>query len=75
MILNRAGIETMVKEGRIATALREARQALPSRFAGKAGTQPSPTYPRRALKQTLLDARSISYTDRRPGLSGSIRGS
>lgn len=63
MILNITGIDTMSKDGRIApgTAVRLASSVVA--IAVKAGTRKPDISTPEALKQTLLDAISISYTD------------
>jgi molybdate transport system substrate-binding protein len=63
MILNRAGIETMVKEGRIATGSPTKLAGSPVALAVKAGAPRPDVSTPAALKQALLDAKSISYTD------------
>ena len=63
MILNRAGIETMVKEGRIAAGSAVKLAGSPVALAVKSGTAKPDISTPEAFKQTLLAARSISYTD------------
>ena len=63
MILNRAGIETMVTEGRIAAGSAVKLAGSPVALAVRAGTARPDISTPEALKQTLLAAKSISYTD------------
>jgi molybdate transport system substrate-binding protein len=63
MILNRAGIETMVKEGRVAAGSPVKLAGSPVALAVKAGTAKPDISTPEALKQTLLAAKSVSYTD------------
>jgi molybdate transport system substrate-binding protein len=63
MILNRAGIETMVKEGRIAAGTPVKLAGSPVALAVKSGTPKPDISTPEALKQALLSAKSISYTD------------
>lgn len=63
MILNRAGIETMIKEGRIAPGSPVKLAGSPVALAVKAGARKPDISTPEALKQTLLAVKSISYTD------------
>jgi molybdate transport system substrate-binding protein len=63
MILNRAGIETMVEAGRIARDSAVKLAGSPVALAVKAGTPKPDISTQEALKRTLLAAKSISYTD------------
>ena len=63
MILNRAGIETMAKEGRIAAGSIAKMAGSPVSLAVKAGAPKPDISTPEALKQTLLAVKSISYTD------------
>jgi molybdate transport system substrate-binding protein len=72
MILNLAGIETMNKEGRIATdsTLKLASSSIA--VAIKAGAPKPDISNPEALKNTLLNAKSISYTDPAAGGASGI---
>jgi molybdate transport system substrate-binding protein len=72
MILNLAGIDTMSREGRIApgSAITLASSAVA--IAVKAGAPKPDISTPEALKKTLLDARSISYTDPAAGGASGI---
>jgi molybdate transport system substrate-binding protein len=63
MILNRAGIETMIKEGRIAPGSPVKLAGSPVALAVKTGAPKPDISTPEALKQTLLAVKSISYTD------------
>jgi molybdate transport system substrate-binding protein len=63
MILNRAGIETMVDEGRIAAGSPVKLAGSPVALAVKAGARRPDISTPEALRRTLLAVKSISYTD------------
>ena len=63
MILNRAGIETMVKEGRIESGTAAKLAGSPVSLAVKAGAPRPDISTPEALRKTLLAVKSISYTD------------
>lgn len=63
MILNRAGIDTMVREGRIVPGSVATIAGSPVSLAVKAGAPRPDISTPEALKRTLLAAKSISYTD------------
>jgi molybdate transport system substrate-binding protein len=63
MILNRVGIETMIKEGRAAVGSQTRLAGSPVAIAVKAGSSKPDISTPEALKKTLLAAKSISYTD------------
>lgn len=63
MILNLAGIDTMSKEGRIAPGSAVTLASSAVAIAVKAGAPKPDISTAEALKKTLLNARSISYTD------------
>jgi molybdate transport system substrate-binding protein len=72
MILNLAGIDTMSKEGRIAPGSAVTLASSAVAIAVKAGApRPNISTPA-ALRKTLLDARSISYTDPAAGGASGI---
>jgi molybdate transport system substrate-binding protein len=72
MILNLAGIDTMIREGRIAPGSGVKLASSAVAIAVKAGAvRPDISSPG-ALKQTLLNARSISYTDPAAGGASGI---
>jgi molybdate transport system substrate-binding protein len=72
LILNRAGIDTMIREGRV-TAGSEVRLASSATaIAIKAGADRPDISTPEALKRTLLAARSISYTDPAAGGASGI---
>jgi molybdate transport system substrate-binding protein len=72
MILNSAGIDTMTKEGRIAAGSAVTLASSAVAIAVKAGAPKPDISTPEALKTTLLDARSISYTDPAAGGASGI---
>ena len=72
MILNLAGIDTMSKEGRIAAGSAVTLASSGVAIAVKAGAPKPDISTPEALKKTLLDARSISYTDPAAGGASGI---
>lgn len=72
MILNLAGIDTMSKEGRIAAGSAVTLASSGVAIAVKAGAPKPDISTPAALKKTLLDARSISYTDPAAGGASGI---
>ena len=72
LILNRAGIDTMTRDGRILPGSEVTLASSATAIAIKAGaTRPDISTPD-ALKRTLLAARSISYTDPAAGGASGI---
>ncbi|MBS0547878.1 MAG: substrate-binding domain-containing protein [Proteobacteria bacterium] len=63
MVLNRAGLEAMTKEGRVVPGSQVKLAGSPVAIAVKAGAARPDISTPEALKQTLLNAASISYTD------------
>jgi molybdate transport system substrate-binding protein len=63
MVLNRAGLETMTKEGRVVAGSQTKLAGSPVALAVKAGARKPDISTVEALKRTLLEAKSISYTD------------
>ncbi len=63
MILNRAGIETLTGDGRIVAGSQAKLAGSPVAIAVKAGAPKPDISTPEALKQALLKAKSISYTD------------
>lgn len=72
MILNRAGIDTMIKEGRITPGSEVTLASSAVAIAVKAGAPKPDISTPGALKKTLLDAKSISYTDPAAGGASGI---
>ena len=72
LILNRAGIDTMNREGRILPGSEVTLASSATAIAIKAGANKPDISTLEALKQTLLDARSISYTDPAAGGASGI---
>ena len=63
LILNRAGIDTMIRDGRILPGSEVTLASSPASIAVKAGAPRPDIATPEALKRTLLAARAISYTD------------
>jgi molybdate transport system substrate-binding protein len=72
MILNLAGIDTMSQEGRIAPGSAVTLASSAVAIAVKAGAPKPDISTPEALKKTLLNARSISYTDPAAGGASGI---
>jgi len=72
MILNLAGIDTMSREGRIAPGSGVTLASSAVAIAVKAGARKPDISTPEALKKTLFDARSISYTDPAAGGASGI---
>jgi molybdate transport system substrate-binding protein len=72
MILNLAGIDTMSKEGRIAPGSAVTLASSAVAIAVKAGAPKPDISTPEALRKTLLNARSISYTDPAAGGASGI---
>jgi molybdate transport system substrate-binding protein len=70
VILNRAGMDTMQRDGRIASEVTLA--SSPAAMAVKAGAPHPDISTGEALKRTLLAARSLSYTDPAAGGASGI---
>lgn len=72
LILNRAGIDTMIREGRVLARSEVTLASSATAIAIKAGAvRPDISTPE-ALKRTLLAARAISYTDPSAGGASGI---
>lgn len=72
LILNRAGIDTMSREGRILAGSEVTLASSATAIAIKAGAAAPDISTPAALRRTLLDARSISYTDPAAGGASGI---
>jgi molybdate transport system substrate-binding protein len=72
LILNRAGIDTMSREGRILAGSEVMLASSATAVAIKAGVRKPDISTPAALKQTLIDARAISYTDPAAGGASGI---
>lgn len=72
LILNRAGIDTMRREGRILAGSEVTLASSATAIAIKAGARKPDISTPASLKQALLDARSISYTDPAAGGASGI---
>ena len=72
LILNRAGIDTMIRDGRILSGSEVTLASSATAIAIKAGAAPPDISTPEALKQTLLTARAISYTDPAAGGASGI---
>lgn len=72
LLLNRAGIDTMIREGRILSGSEVTLASSATAIAIKAGAARPDISTPEALKQTLLAARAISYTDPAAGGASGI---
>jgi molybdate transport system substrate-binding protein len=72
MILNRAGMDTMMKEGRVLAGSATKIAGSPVSLAVKAGAPRPDISTVEALKRSLLAAKSISYTDPAAGGASGI---
>lgn len=72
LILNRAGIDTMIRDGRILPGSEVTLASSATAIAIKAGAARPDISTPEALKQTLLTARAISYTDPAAGGASGI---
>lgn len=72
LILNRAGIDTMIREGRVAARSEVTLASSATAIAIKAGADRPDISTPEALKRTLLAARAISYTDPAAGGASGI---
>ena len=72
LILNRAGIDTMIRDGRILPGSEATLASSPAAIAVKAGVPRPDIATPEALKRTLLAARAISYSDPAAGGASGI---
>lgn len=72
LLLNRAGIDTMIREGRVLPGSEVTLASSATAIAIKAGAAWPDISTPEALKQTLLSARAISYTDPAAGGASGI---
>jgi molybdate transport system substrate-binding protein len=72
LILNRAGINTMIRDGRIAAGSEVTLASSPAAIAVKAGAPRPDIATVEALKRTLLAARAISYSNPAAGGASGI---
>jgi molybdate transport system substrate-binding protein len=72
LILNRAGMDTMIREGRVAAGSETTLASSPAAIAVRAGAPRPDISTAEALKQTLLAARAISYSDPAAGGASGI---
>jgi len=72
LILNRAGTDIMVRDGRILPGSEVTLASSPAAIAVKAGAAKPDISTPEALKRTLLAARAISYTDPKAGGASGI---
>ena len=72
LILNRAGMDAMQREGRILAGSEVTLASSPAAVAVKAGAPHPDIGTAEALKRTLLAARSISYSDPKAGGASGI---
>lgn len=72
LILNRVGIDTMIRDGRILPGSEVTLASSPAAIAVKAGAPRPDIATPEALKRTLLAARAISYSDPAAGGASGI---
>lgn len=72
LLLNRAGIDTMIRDGRVLPGSEVTLASSATALAIKAGAARPEISTAEALKQTLLTARAISYTDPAAGGASGI---
>jgi molybdate transport system substrate-binding protein len=72
LILNRAGIDTMTRDGRILPGSEVTLASSPTAIAVRAGAPKPDISTPEALKRALLAARAISYTDPKAGGASGI---
>lgn len=72
LLLNRAGIDTMIRDGRVLPGSEVTLASSATALAIKAGAARPDISTPEALKQTLLSARAISYTDPAAGGASGI---
>lgn len=72
LILNRAGIDTMTREGRVRAGSEITLASSATAIAVRAGAARPDISTEAALKRTLLDARAISYSDPAAGGASGI---
>lgn len=72
LILNRAGVDTMIRDGRILPGSEVTLASSPTAVAIKAGAARPDISSEEALKRTLLAARAISYSDPAAGGASGI---
>lgn len=72
LVLNRAGMDAMQREGRILPGSEVTLASSPAALAVKAGAPKPDITTADALRRTLLAARSISYTDPKAGGASGI---
>lgn len=72
LILNRAGTDTMMRDGRILAGSEATLASSPAAIAVKAGAARPDISTAEALKRTLLAARAISYSDPQAGGASGI---
>ena len=72
LILNRAGIDTMTRDGRLLPGSEVTLASSPASIAVKAGAPKPDISTADALKRTLLAARAVSYSNPAAGGAGGI---
>ena len=72
LILNRAGMDTMIREGRVLAGSETTLASSATALAVKAGAPRPDISTAQALKRTLLSARAISYSDPAAGGASGI---